>query len=1724
MKDLVLKNIHDLRLRLLDLSKRNRLLNFNFADRARNHVRIVDEIPDVLMGKLLDGTTLYFNPLPEQVNEEADEDLFDEYRLRLEAARLTDEEYLKALESIDQEETDASVTRNLERHLESRVRAEMGLPPRLDKESMTPAQYAEATGFNPSYDLPKCHQSGSKDEHSDNRMQTLLFPDQLERKLSGVYDGAKTALSEMGFNITYATFGYLEWFESANSDRRMFAPLLLHPVEISKNLYKGSYEYAVTSLGEETETNITLRELLKRDFGLALPELEEDETVECYFERVEELIHSQSRWKVRRFVVLGLFSFGQLPIYRDLDPANWPNDFSLDKHPIIKALLTGGSGETGHAEEYHVDHPEIEKQVPLLIMDADSSQISAICDALKGKSMAIQGPPGTGKSQTITNLIAAAISEGKSVLFVAEKMAALEVVKNRLDSANLGHFCLELHSTKARKKDVIDSLRHRLEFRPYFGKHHVDFIKSNYTMIRDRLSDFVQTLNSPYGSFGKTLNDMIWFYINICDEVTAEGFPKEIDDIRVEAPKEISREQFDKWVRIMRDLEEATQTIVHCYGTFDKLPWRFVQNSALTPFDRKKISQTVSDWREAVSRIQIAARSLAQKIHPSIADSPLRLQQLCEISLSLADKPIPELTSFMRLLSDPENVVIARLMLGDADEIRRQLRPLQEFFVAPIAIERIGPLIGSLEKSLLGLEATMLSAETTLSKARSIAESLDKASRAILRLDEDLQAETAKIGSSDSLTIDEAEAICEVIRLLNRTPESVLRLRNVHLLDQKSIADLAVYQGSIAALKDKHSEQSARFVFDTDDDTQSFIGMAKALRATSFPATWFNAEYKAAKRHWRSIRREKSRLSSHAIALELEQLASHIGKLKELRSDSRLRELLGGAEFRPDIDFEQYIAVCDFGSAVRKLVKVSKFRTWIGESLFKKDSDDLMLFAKNVGDTLLTRLERFNTQMAEAKWTRKPHYTMKQIAQNYGERAQILFEICAKADELGLKAETQLGQIGQVLAAGEALRDIYSLFISRKSYERFLAEIPGGLLAKYDAASECVAVADQLHNVFLSEEIVSALVFLFTSRKLGDIKADLNKLLTEAASENATRQYIMDLCRPNSNEEEILNALGSPSLDEYAAWIGDMADDPASLDEWVRILKLVNTASNSGLQFVTEFFRRHDIPFRKASAVVKYVVLRSILMAAFEEFPDYLSLTGLQLNSYRTRFQEVDKELTRALRDDLVERLTRRPIAQGKNPQKKSEWTDLYLINNEINKKMRHIPLRALLGRASTALLDMKPCWMMSPLSVAHYLDPQDIEFDLVIIDEASQMRPEEAIGAAARGKQIIVVGDSMQLPPTQFFQKIETERNEADWEDYVASESILDLALGVFSPSRTLRWHYRSRHESLIAFSNRQFYDNKLVVFPSPSPQHPEMGLEYRFVESVYTPKASVNVAEASAVAQFALEFMREHPDLSLGIVTMNQAQRELLLDHMDNLMLNHSEAAYYRNKWEGTLESFFVKNLENVQGDERDAIVISTVYGPEIIGGKVAQRFGPVNSETGHRRLNVLFTRAKQKVVVFSSMKPEDILTSLESKRGVSVLKEYLEYARDGVLIKGVPSQKEPDSDFEVFVAQRLRQHGFSVVPQVGVAGYFVDIGICHPDNPDRFLLGVECDGATYHSAKSARDRDRLREEVLRSLGWELYRIWSTDWFSDPDVEIKKLLRHVESMLEGQRNTEIA
>ena len=567
---------------------------------------------------------------------------------------------------------------------------------------------------------------------------------------------------------------------------------------------------------------------------------------------------------------------------------------------------------------------------------------------------------------------------------------------------------------------------------------------------------------------------------------------------------------------------------------------------------------------------------------------------------------------------------------------------------------------------------------------------------------------------------------------------------------------------------------------------------------------------------------------------------------------------------------------------------------------------------------------------------------------------------------------------------------------------------------------------------------------------------------------------------------------------------------PASLEDWHRLRTAAHHASQLGLDEIRERLADGRLNPGHARATLEFVRAEAVWNRMRGADPGLEAIDGRDRGAKVAEFKEIDRKLQELASQEVALRHF--------NSLPAGSAGMVGIVRGEANKKTRHMRLRKLLDRAADAVAAIKPVFLMSPLSVAQYLTPGKLTFDLLLIDEASQVRPADAMGAIMRARQIVVVGDRKQMPPTSFFDRQVSGEDGGEPEDAADipagqvgdMESILSLCEARGMAGDMLRWHYRSRHPSLIAVSNTEFYDDGLVCPPSPDSVGSSMGFSFTHVSGEYQRgRKRDNPKEAQVVADQVLAHARKRPGETLGVVALSIAQRDAILNRLESMRAEFPELDAFCK--ESNEEPFFVKNLENVQGDERDAIFISIGYGKDA-EGYMSQHFGPVSSEGGERRLNVLFTRAKRQCRIFSSIRYSDIRLDAIRRAGPRVLRRFLKYAEtgemDAPLLPGAPM----DSPLEEDVAHALQLHGHRVEPQVGSLGFRIDLAVRDPDDEGRFLLAVECDGARYHSSSWARGRDRQRQTVLEQKGWTFHRIWSTDWFYNRDAELGKLLEAVE------------
>ena len=590
-----------------------------------------------------------------------------------------------------------------------------------------------------------------------------------------------------------------------------------------------------------------------------------------------------------------------------------------------------------------------------------------------------------------------------------------------------------------------------------------------------------------------------------------------------------------------------------------------------------------------------------------------------------------------------------------------------------------------------------------------------------------------------------------------------------------------------------------------------------------------------------------------------------------------------------------------------------------------------------------------------------------------------------------------------------------------------------------------------------------------------------------------------------------VDRIGDVGFAELRARLASWSSESNAMEGWHRLDGAARLVSEHGLDEIRNRLADGRLSTDHAQATLEFVRAEAIWNRMRSEEPRLESIDGVERSKRIEEFKDLDGQLQGLASQEVALRHFS-SLPAGSAGQ-------VGIVRGEVAKKTRHMRIRQLLDKAGEAVQAVKPVFLMSPLSVAQYLKPGGLTFDLLLIDEASQVPPADALGAIMRCRQVVVVGDQKQLPPTSFFDRqIGSDEDEVESDDDEEikggqvgdMESILSLCESRAMAGGMLRWHYRSRHPSLIAVSNHEFYENGLVCPPSPDRAGTQTGLSFVHVEGVYERgKRRNNPPEAQEVAEQVLTHAREHPDETLGVVALSVAQRDTIRNRLEFMRAEYPELDAFCK--EGKDDAFFVKNLENVQGDERDVIFISIAYGKDA-GGYMSQNFGPVSSEGGDRRLNVLFTRARKRCRVFSSIRHSDIRVDATRQAGPRVLKRYLKFAETGELDIPVITGREMDSPFEEAVAKALQSHGYRVAGQVGSSGFRIDLAVYDPDDEGRFLLAVECDGRRYHSSSWARERDRLRQVVLEQKGWTFHRIWSTDWFYNRDTELRKVLDTIE------------
>lgn len=581
----------------------------------------------------------------------------------------------------------------------------------------------------------------------------------------------------------------------------------------------------------------------------------------------------------------------------------------------------------------------------------------------------------------------------------------------------------------------------------------------------------------------------------------------------------------------------------------------------------------------------------------------------------------------------------------------------------------------------------------------------------------------------------------------------------------------------------------------------------------------------------------------------------------------------------------------------------------------------------------------------------------------------------------------------------------------------------------------------------------------------------------------------------------------------------------ARLPDWMKWLATRGQAAALGLQPIIDALQA-GADIGAAEAAFESAYMAWWLRLAMDAAPMLRSFAHWEHDALILRFRALDDAMTGMASAEVMRRLGNDLPTRDSVPRN----SELGILRHQLGLQRPTAAIRGLISQMPTTFGKLAPCVLMSPLSVAQYLPAGQAQFDLVIFDEASQISTWDAIGAIARGKQAIIVGDPRQLPPTNFFGRSDDGADGDDLAEYEKDmPSILDEVSASGVPTQLLNWHYRSRDEALIAFSNHFYYGGSLVTFPSPDASGNAVKL-HKIAGTYMRGTGRTNPDEARAIVQMIRKRLVDWLKLpekdrpTLGVITFNAQQQSLILDLLDaERQANPALEWFFSDDRE---EPLIVKNLENIQGDERDVMLFSITFGPDG-AGKLAMNFGALNGDGGEKRLNVAVTRARAELHVFASITADQIDLTRTGARGVKDLKAFLDFAARGAIALSAQDKGSVgpvESPFEEAVLAALTAKGWELHSQIGVSGFRIDLGVRHPDHAGTWLVGVECDGARYHSSATARDRDRIRQAVLEGLGWSILRIWSTDWFRNPVATADRVDVLLREVLERDRQRRLA
>lgn len=1555
----------------------------------------------------------------------------------------------------------------------------------------------------------------SEETQKNGDLKTNRSVKEQQKTLANLRRKAKSAIEEQGINILYLAFGFLKWTESMDSKQELLSPLVLVPVSLKLDSINSPFELSLHE--DEIVVNPTLIYKLENDFGIMLPEFDEhNKTLAEYLDKVRGTI-ATNQWEVAEDTTLSLLSFLKINMYKDLKT----NREKIESHPVIKALADNPEDIQSLPDEYNDYNHDLhtEPADTFQVVDADSSQQDAILYAKKGISFVLQGPPGTGKSQTITNIISESLAAGKKVLFVSEKSAALEIVYKRLSKAELADFCLKLHSYKANKKEVMQQLGKTLQINKFKLTDEAMYQFEALKQKRDALNNYDEELHTPVPPLNKDI-----YAIN-----------GELSKL-LDAPEVIFS---------IMDVENTTQDKLNNYKllihNFTNLLKDKSNDYIKNPWQNCKVEGVTHELRH---NLEMYLPQLITKIH-QLMDTFEQITSVYNIFLPSSMSHVTELMEIMEISSQSPTVPVSwideeniELLSQQADQFQSMkeehqslLNELMNGYTENYLKVDASQIKKTLEESINALQAVLreniFEKNETVKLAEQYHKRLNELYEKINAIEQARNIFAGEFSMPVEDNFSDTIALCHLIYTLlsNIHPtEDWFDRRKRTRIKQLFVEARDVYRDL------NQSIEKVQKGFDQDIFKIDAASMLKRFK------TDYTSIFKFVKKQYRQDKKEvqsfaknlSEKLADASIISVLTELKNIEDKKSWIKADkNRLFQTMGKDycdEYTEWDKLEQsmgrFETIVDFFDGKLFPEKIKQFL------LSDVQHNDNLLACRKILDTP-ERLEKLPDEVkslliVSSDMGKQELVQLKKHILDVNQSLINVIEIENKLSKLArmqLKTDRLLTDLGKL----ERVQQIESMIeMKRLDLENQYHFLFQGLETDWNHIHRSLTWTHQFKEILQKH----SLPFGFIDK----VCTDSNTINKVADYSHVLKGHLDGLDQEWEwflglfNEEVGFNAIPLPSLIDRL----ESCDSGINLLElWIDYRRSKEACAKVGLSEFIEQIESYPIN--------KNEIIGAFLKRFYRLWLDRVLPKYPAVNAFRERAQEeIINEFQKLdqIQFTITQKRIRARLAEKLPDLNRvtSAFDEVGILKRELNKQRRIMPLRKLFKRIPNLLLTLKPCLMMSPLSVSLFLDAEDYKFDMVVFDEASQVCTENAIGAILRGTQVIIAGDSKQLPPTNFFSSAsegdfdmdEADESETDTE---AFESVLDQAVSVL-PERTLKWHYRSRSEQLIAFSNRKIYNSNLITFPSSLETENDFGVEYIYVSNGTYDRGGKknNINEAQKVADLVFEHFTKHPNRSLGVVSFSEAQQQAIEGAINKLRMQKQRFENFFN--EDREDAFFIKNLENVQGDERDTIIFSIGYAKDPVG-IMYMNFGPLSRDGGYRRLNVAITRAKYNVKLVGSIQPEDINLEKTNSEGVKMLRSYIDYAKNGM----DALQKEPyysnevntESPFEESVYDFLTKNGYKVQTQVGCSRFRIDLAVESPTKEGHFVLGIECDGATYHSARTARERDRLRQTILEDMGWKIYRIWSTDWIKDEQNVGQILLNAVQTAFISDESEEV-